>query len=85
MMEMRKGPTRALLQMLEWITSALADQILAVSRSVVDIVVSQRLCPEHKIKVLELGSCNGIDAGDRFNPANLDQDKKKGDAITVLP
>ena len=77
MMEMRKGPAWALLQMLEWITCALADQILAVSRSVVDIVVSQRLCPEHKIKVLELGSCNGIDAGDRFNPANLDQDKKK--------
>lgn len=77
MTEIRKGPARALLQMLEWISCALADQVLAVSRSVVDVVVSQRLCPEHKIRVLELGSCNGIDAVNRFNPANLNQNKKK--------
>jgi glycosyltransferase involved in cell wall biosynthesis len=77
MTEIRRGPARSLLKLMEWIACALADQVFAVSRSVMGIVVSQRLCPQGKIKVLEHGSCNGIDAVNRFNPANLDENKKQ--------
>ena len=75
MAEIRRGFARSLLKLMEWTACALADRVLAVSRSVMDGVVFQRLCSEQKIKVLERGSCNGIDAVSRFNPANLDQDK----------
>jgi glycosyltransferase involved in cell wall biosynthesis len=77
MTEIRRGPVRSVLKLMEWIACALADQVFAVSRSVMDIVVSQRLCPQGKIKVLEHGSCNGIDAVSLFNPTNLDQNKKQ--------
>jgi glycosyltransferase involved in cell wall biosynthesis len=77
MTEIRGGPIRSLLKLMEWIACALADQVFAVSCSVMDIVVSQRMCPQGKIKVLEQGSCNGIDAVSRFDPANLDQNKKQ--------
>jgi len=66
---------RSVLKLMEWLACALADQVFAVSCSVLDIVVSQRLCPQGKIKVLEHGSCNGIDAVSLFNPTNLDQNK----------
>lgn len=77
MAQIRKGPARTLLKLLERIACALADQVLAVSRSVADGVVSQGLCPERKVKVLAHGSCNGIDAVNRFNPSNLDRDRKQ--------
>jgi len=77
MSEIRRGPARSLLKLMEWTACVLADQALAVSRSVMDGVVLQHLCSERKIKVLECGSCNGIDAVSRFNPANLDQNKKQ--------
>ncbi len=76
MTEIRSGPTRIILKILEWIACALADQVLAVSRSVMDGVVSQRLCPQRKIKVIEYGSCNGIDALNQFNPAAPNKTKR---------
>jgi glycosyltransferase involved in cell wall biosynthesis len=77
MVEIRGGLAGSLLKLMEWTACALADQVLAVSSSVVDGVVSQGLCPQRKVKVLASGSCNGIDAVDRFNPCNLDQNKKQ--------
>ena len=77
MAEIRKGSARSLLKLLEWTACALSDRVLAVSRSVMDGVVLQRLCSDRKIKVLEGGSCNGIDAVSRFNPANLDRKKRQ--------
>jgi glycosyltransferase involved in cell wall biosynthesis len=76
MTEMRRGLAGGLLKMMEWTACALADRVLAVSRSVMDGVVFQRLCSEQKIKVLEHGSSNGVDAVNRFNPANIDQVKR---------
>jgi glycosyltransferase involved in cell wall biosynthesis len=77
MAEIRKGFARSLLKLMEWTACALADRVLAVSHSVLDGVVFQRLCSQQKIKVLEHGSCNGIDAVSRFNPNNLDQNKRQ--------
>lgn len=73
MAEIRSGFAGSLLKLMERTACGLADRVLAVSRSVMEGVVLQHLCSEHKVEVLEHGSCNGIDAVDRFNPANLDQ------------
>ncbi|MGB6064076.1 MAG: glycosyltransferase family 4 protein [Desulfomonilaceae bacterium] len=78
MTEIRSGPTKILLKILEWIACTLADQVLAVSRSVMDGVIGQSLCSGGKIKVLAHGSCNGIDALNRFNPAGQDKTKMRG-------
>ena len=77
MVEIRGGFARSILKLMERTACALADRVLAVSHSVMDGVVFQHLCSEQKIKVLEHGSCNGIDAVSRFNPANLDQNKRQ--------
>jgi glycosyltransferase involved in cell wall biosynthesis len=77
MADIRRGPARTLLKLLERSACSLADRVLAVSPSVVDGVVSQGMCPRGKIRVLAYGSCNGIDAIDRFNPSNLDQNEKQ--------
>jgi glycosyltransferase involved in cell wall biosynthesis len=77
MAEIRRGPARTLLKLLERTSCALADRVLAVSPSVVDGVVSQGLCSRSKIRVLAHGSCNGIDAIGRFNPSILDQNEKQ--------
>src|SRR5690606_36358442 len=49
-----------------------AHRVIAVSRSVREKAVEHRLCSPGKIKVLEAGSVNGVDAQTRFNPDRID-------------
>ncbi len=53
---------------LEWLACRCASQVLAVSRSVADIMIQEKLCESDKIKVLGNGSSMGVDAENRFNP-----------------
>ena len=62
------GNKRRILAMTERIACKLANQVLCVSPSVRDVVVSERFCPVNKIKVLGSGSINGVDAKVTFNP-----------------
>jgi len=67
-----KGYKRLLLTWSEKLACLCAHQVLCVSHSVREVAINQGLCPPEKIKVLLGGSSNGVDASNRFNPANLD-------------
>jgi len=72
-----RGGKRALLRLTERVSCALAHQVLCVSESVREVVVSEGLCPAEKIKVLGSGSINGVDAEGIFNPARLPADGRE--------
>jgi glycosyltransferase involved in cell wall biosynthesis len=62
-----KGYKRFLLWWSEKVSCLLANQVLCVSYSIRDVVVSEDLCPANKVKVLLNGSGNGVDAKGQFN------------------
>lgn len=62
------GTKRRLLTWSERVSCALANQVLCVSNSIMDVAIEDRICSPHKIKVLGAGSGNGVDAYARFNP-----------------
>lgn len=64
------GAKRAVLKNSEKMACRLATQVLCVSHSVRDVVVSEKLCSPGRIKVLGRGSINGVDAAGAFNPSN---------------
>ncbi|CAN5847843.1 glycosyltransferase family 4 protein [soil metagenome] len=66
------GNRRRLLRATEQVACRLAHQVYCVSHSVREVAVSEGICPPEKVKVLLGGSGNGVDAGGRYNPANLD-------------
>jgi glycosyltransferase involved in cell wall biosynthesis len=72
MMDRRDGLAKRLLASIEWATCRAADRVLAVSRSVADVVIRQGLCPAEKIAVPGKGGSNGVDAEGRFNRDRLD-------------
>jgi len=71
-----RGWKRWLLYWTERITCRYATGVSAVSRSLCNVVVEQRLCPAEKIKVLLQGSIAGVDALGRFNPANRNAERE---------
>jgi glycosyltransferase involved in cell wall biosynthesis len=64
------GLRRLLLMWSEQVSCRLAHQVLCVSSSARALAVERGLCRADKVKVLLQGSINGVDAVDRFNPAN---------------
>ncbi|AFY54692.1 glycosyl transferase possibly involved in lipopolysaccharide synthesis [Rivularia sp. PCC 7116] len=66
-----KGFKRQILWWSEKIACSLATQVLCVSSSIREVAIEEGLCPPNKIKVLLRGSCNGVDAMERFNPKSL--------------
>ncbi|MEJ5252657.1 MAG: glycosyltransferase family 4 protein [Armatimonadota bacterium] len=70
------GFKRALLRWSERIACALAHQVLCVSHSIRQVVIDERICPAHKIKVPASGSGQGVDAERRFNPARFTEEEK---------
>lgn len=62
------GAKRTLLEWTERTTCHAAHKVLAVSASLRDIAVTEKLCPAEKISILAGGSGNGVDAVHRFNP-----------------
>ncbi len=66
--EVGSGLMKKIFRALEWLACRCASQILAVSRSVTDKLIQEKLCGSDKIKVLENGSSMGVDTENRFNP-----------------
>ena len=66
--EVGSGFMKKVFRALEWLACRCASQIFAVSRSVTDKMIQEKLCGSDKIKVLENGSSMGVDAENRFNP-----------------
>jgi glycosyltransferase involved in cell wall biosynthesis len=66
------GTKRLLLWCTEWLSCRLAHQVLCVSHSLRNEAAAQRVCPVTKLKVLQNGSGNGVDATNRFSPDKLD-------------
>jgi glycosyltransferase involved in cell wall biosynthesis len=57
-----------LLRITERVSCGLAHRVFAVSRSLREAAIGQRLCEADRILVLEGGSGNGVDAEHRFHP-----------------
>jgi glycosyltransferase involved in cell wall biosynthesis len=69
--DLRQGWARSILKIMEWIGCHCAHQVLAVSNSIAELVVTEGLCPRDKIKVLARGGSNGVDAENLFNPQSV--------------
>ncbi|MCU1326982.1 MAG: putative Capsular polysaccharide biosynthesis glycosyltransferase CapM, partial [Bryobacterales bacterium] len=47
----------------------LAHRVFCVSPSIMQVLIDEAICPQHKVVVPVNGSCDGIDALESFNPA----------------
>jgi glycosyltransferase involved in cell wall biosynthesis len=74
-LETRHGPARNLFWLLEKMTCTLAGQVWAVSASLRAVALHAQLVSPEKITVPHHGSCNGVDAAGRFNPAMTEANK----------
>ncbi len=70
MYETSIGFKRKLLIEIEKLTSYLSTKVICVSQSVLDNSLVYNLSKKHKLILIDKGSCNGIDANDRFNISN---------------
>lgn len=68
MVDRRSGLSKSMLKMLERISCLCADRVLAVSRSVADVILRGGYCSADKLTIPAAGSSNGVDALERFNP-----------------
>lgn len=68
-----RGWKRRILMTTEWLACRLSTQVLCVSASTRQTAIQAGLCPPSKVVVLGAGSCNGVDAGERFDPGRFDR------------
>ena len=66
--ETSKGFKKSLLKNIERISGYLATKVVNVSKGVESFAIKDRLNPLYKNLILKKGTCNGVDAMDRFNP-----------------
>jgi glycosyltransferase involved in cell wall biosynthesis len=69
-----RGLKRRLLTWAEQTSCRLAHQVFCLCNSLRDVVTSMRLGAAEKIKVLNHGNIDGVDAIGRFNPHRLPED-----------
>jgi len=74
--ETAMGLKRILLENCERLSSLFSHKTICVSPYLVERSISDSLCPKNKIDILNIGSCNGIDYEDTFNPDKIDHDKQ---------
>ena len=67
-----RGWRRRILMTTEWAACRLSTCVLCVSDSLRQTAIDERLCDPGKLVVLGAGSCNGVDARERFDPARYD-------------
>ncbi len=72
------GPKRGILRWSERTSCQLAHQVLCISTSLREVLIAEGLCPPGKIKVLEHGSIDGVEAGRKFNPAVISAQSAEG-------
>lgn len=68
-----EGLRLRLLRVTERVSCRLAHRVFAVSRGLRQAAIAQGLCEPHKIRVLEGGSGNGVDAEVRFDPRRYEE------------
>lgn len=71
------GIKKNILMAVERLTSLLATDVICVSPYLKDKSIEDKLTSSKKLRVLKIGSCNGVDALVKFNLQNIDL-KKKG-------
>ena len=76
MFETSKGFKRKLLIIIEKLTGLLATDVICVSNSVLEVSNNLNLSSSFKNKILNLGTCNGLDSINKFNPSIIDVNKK---------
>lgn len=64
------GLKKRVVQVGEWLSCKISQQVYCVSKSVREEVIRDGICSSGKIKVLHQGTISGIDASDRFNPVH---------------
>ena len=67
------GFKRVILKGLDRLTGFFATKVVCVSNSVKEISIKDKLNNPSKNLILGLGTCNGIDTEDRFNPNKKDK------------
>lgn len=67
----QKGLKKVLFKSVERVTAAFATHIINVSPSLGELAIRDKLNPSRKQTVIGKGTCGGIDAISRFNPANV--------------
>jgi glycosyltransferase involved in cell wall biosynthesis len=70
-----RGAQRGILRATERTSCGLATHVLAVSSSLREVAIDERLCPPQKISVLAAGSGNGVDCA-RFDPTRVGDDAR---------
>ncbi len=71
------GMKRRLLRWSERTSCRLAHQVLCISDSLREVAIAEGLCPANKIKVLNHGNIDGVEAEAKFNPARLSADRAR--------
>jgi glycosyltransferase involved in cell wall biosynthesis len=66
-----KGLQQRLLSWTEWIACKLSHQVISMSDSLRELAIAEGLCPAEKIKVLNHGSVDGVEAYGRFDPTGI--------------
>lgn len=61
----------------ERVLSLLSTQVVCVSPFVLNKSLKDKLTRENKLTLLNIGSCNGVDVKNEFNPSNLSENKKE--------
>ena len=69
------GGLRSFLKRFEWVTCFFAHKIIAISRSVAELLIRERICPARKIRLIRNGSSNGVNA-QRFKPLPAEVEKR---------
>lgn len=62
------GLRKTLLQWTERVSCRFANQVYSVSHSLRDVAIADGICTDSTLKVIGLGSSNGVDATGTFNP-----------------
>jgi glycosyltransferase involved in cell wall biosynthesis len=65
------GLRRRILRGTERTACHLAHQVICISGSLRDVLIAEGLCPPSKIRVLEHGSIDGVEADRTFDPARV--------------
>lgn len=74
--ETKTGISRFILINAERIASLLATKVVCVSPYLIEKSLQDHLTSKRKMTLLNIGSCNGVDALEKFNPNNIILAKK---------
>lgn len=69
--ENNTGVKRFIMKSLDKFTAFLSTQVVCVSPFVYEKSIEFNLNPESKLTLLNIGSCNGVDVNNKFNPLNI--------------